>query len=336
MKVDGGLMMANLHDVPRNARAVEACGYDGILSAEISSDPFLPLLLAAEHTERVELITSIAVAFARNPMLLANMGHDLNDYSKGRFILGIGSQIKPHITRRFSMPWSRPAARMREFILAMRAIWSSWYDGVPLDFQGDFYNHTLMTPMFTPDSIAYGAPRVFLAAVGPMMAEVAGEVADGVIAHAFTTERYLREVTLPALQRGLDKSGRPRSAVQVACPLFVVTGNTEEEYAQVRGAVASQLAFYASTPAYRPVLELHGWGDLQTEMHRLTREGRWDVMGELVTDEILEEFAIVAEPHKVAGALKARFGGIVDRLGCTFTFATAEQRKACLEELRGA
>ena len=167
MKVDGALITNQLADVPARARALEAAGYDGGVSAEISSDPFLPLALAAEHTERLELMTSIAVAFARNPMLLANLGHDLNAYSKGRFILGLGSQIRPHIQKRFSMPWSRPAARMREFILAMRAVWDCWYDGKPLDFRGEFYTHTLMTPMFTPTNTRYGAPRVFLAAVGP-------------------------------------------------------------------------------------------------------------------------------------------------------------------------
>ena len=193
--------------MPARARELEAAGYDGAVSAEISSDPFLPLLLAAEHSERLELMTSIAVAFARNPMLLAQMGHDLNAYSKGRFILGLGSQIRPHITKRFSMPWSHPAARMRELILAMRAIWDCWYGGKPLQFRGEFYTHTLMTPMFTPTNTKYGAPRVFLAAVGPLMTEAAGEVADGLIAHAFTTERYLREVTLPAVERGLASAG---------------------------------------------------------------------------------------------------------------------------------
>jgi alkanesulfonate monooxygenase SsuD/methylene tetrahydromethanopterin reductase-like flavin-dependent oxidoreductase (luciferase family) len=215
MKIDAGLM-GGLDEVPTKARELEAQGFDGLITAEMSSDPFLPLLLAAEHTERIELMTSIAVAFARSPMILANLGNDLQAYSKGRFILGIGSQIAPHITKRFSMPWSRPAARMREFILAMRAIWDCWYKGEKLAFRGEFYTHTLMTPMFTPTNNPHGAPRVVLAAVGPRMTEVAGEVADGMLVHGFTTERYLREVTLPAVESGLAKAGRPRDATSAS------------------------------------------------------------------------------------------------------------------------
>ena len=190
MRIDGGLM-GDLTESGRQAKRLEGLGYNGVLTAETAHDPFFPLLLAAQETESIELMTSIAVAFSRTPMNLANIGHDLNSFSKGRFILGLGSQIRPHITKRFSMPWSKPAARMREFILAMRAIWQSWHEGAPLKFEGEFYTHSLMTPMFTPTDTDYGAPKVFLAAVGPMMTEVAGEVADGVIIHAFTTEKYL-------------------------------------------------------------------------------------------------------------------------------------------------
>ncbi len=210
MKVDGTLPFEDLARVPERVRQLEELGYDGAVSAEVANDPFLPLALAAEHSQRIELLTSIAVAFARNPMLLAQTGHDLNAFSRGRLIMGLGSQIRPHITRRFSMPWSRPAARMREFILAMRAIWDCWYEDQKLDFRGEFYSHSLMTPNFTPKSQDYGAPRVFLAAVGPLMTEVAGEVADGLIAHAFTTEAYMKEVTLPAIDRGLAAAGRSR------------------------------------------------------------------------------------------------------------------------------
>jgi probable F420-dependent oxidoreductase len=314
MKVDGGLIGANLADVPARARALEAAGYDGGVSAEISSDPFLPLLLAAEHTERLELLTSIAVAFARNPMQLANVAHDLNAYSKGRFILGVGSQIRPHIAKRFSMPWSRPAARMREFILAMRAVWDCWYASKPLDFRGEFYTHTLMTPMFTPSNTGYGAPRVFLAAVGPAMTEVAGEVADGMIAHAFTTQRYVREVTLPALERGLARAGRRRADFQITCPVFVVTGRDEATRAANREGVARQIAFYGSTPAYRRVLESIGRGELQTELNRLSKEGQWEEMGRRIDDEVLDEFAVVGEPHEIAAKIQQRYGGIFDRL----------------------
>ncbi len=207
MKVDAGLGH-QLERVPASAKEIEAMGFDGVRTAEMNHDPFFPLLLAAEHTSKIELITSIAVGFARSPMLLANIGHDLNAYSKGRVTIGLGSQIKPHITKRFSMPWGAPAAKMRELVLAMRAIWANWYDGAKLEFVGKFYNHTLMTPAFTPENKEYGAPKVILAAVGPHMTEVAGEVADGMIIHPFSTVPFIETVTLPAIERGLAKAGR--------------------------------------------------------------------------------------------------------------------------------
>ncbi len=334
MKIDAGLMTADLAHVPENAKRLEAQGYDGIVTAETSHDPFFPLLLAAEHTQRIELMTSIAVAFARSPMNLANIGHDLNAYSKGRFVLGLGSQIAPHITKRFSMPWSSPAARMRELILAMRAIWKCWYEGEKLNFRGDHYTHTLMTPMFTPLDTQYGAPKVFLAAVGPLMTEVAGETADGMIIHAFTTAKYVREQTLPAIERGLAKAGRKRSDFQLAYPVFVVTGLDEKAWEQSRTAVTKQIAFYGSTPAYRPVLEAHGWGDLQSELNAMSKRGEWDEMGRRITDEILEEFAVVGSPNEIPRKLKQRYGQHVDRVLATFNFTTEDARRAALEELR--
>ena len=335
MKIDGGLGLGgNLDQVPKMIKKLEEQGYDGAMTAETSSDPFFPLLLAAEHSERIELMTSIAVAFARNPMILAGIGHDLNAYSKGRFVLGLGSQIKPHITRRFSMPWSHPAARMREFILAMRAVWDCWYQGEKLDFQGEFYQHTLMTPMFTPSDVEFGPPRVFLAAVGPRMTEVAGEVADGVIAHAFTTEKYFRETTLPNLEKGLAKAGRARDSFEVSCPVFVVTGRDEESTEASRLGVTRQIAFYGSTPAYRPVLEAHGWGDLGPELTGLSKRGEWEKMGTLVTDEILDAFAIVAPPKDVPDRLLKRYGGLIDRVACTFDIGDDAERELAMSKLR--
>ncbi|MFQ5698924.1 MAG: LLM class F420-dependent oxidoreductase [Myxococcota bacterium] len=334
MKVDGGLFAGSYEEIPARIAELEALGYDGALSAETSSDPFFPLLLAAEHSERIELITSIAVAFARTPMLLAQVGHDLNRYSRGRFVLGLGSQIRPHITKRFSMPWSHPAARMREFIEAMRAIWACWYDGQKLDFRGEFYTHTLMTPMFTPTDRRFGAPRVFLAAVGPRMTRVAGEVADGLIAHAFTTPRYLREVTLPAIEEGLAASGRSRSDFEISCPVFVVTGKDEKTWEASRTGVSRQIAFYGSTPAYRGVLERHGWGDLQPELNAMSKRGEWEAMGTRITDEMLEEFAIVAQPHEVVSRLRERFEGCLDRVTYAPMGGDRDQTRAALEALR--
>lgn len=314
MKVDGGLGGTSLAAIARAAEELEGIGYDGVWSAETSHDPFFPLLIAAEHTERMELGTGIAVAFARNPMTLAGLGWDLQGYSDGRFILGLGSQIKAHIEKRFSMPWSHPAARMRELVLAMRAIWTTWNDRVPLRFEGDFYRHTLMTPFFDPGPSPHGAPKVFLAAVGEKMTEVAGEVADGIILHGFTTERYVREVTVPALERGWTAAGRSRAGFELSGPLFVVTGTNEDEMASARAGTKQQIAFYGSTPAYRGVLELHGWGDLQGELNRLSKQGEWVQMGELIDDEILGTFAVIGEPEEIPALLLARYGDLVDRL----------------------
>jgi len=300
-------------DVIATAVRAEAAGYDGIWTAEVAHDPFLPLTLAAEHTSRISLGTGIAVAFARNPMNLAVLANDLQTLSEGRFLLGLGSQIKPHIEKRFSMPWSHPAPRMRELILAIRAIWDSWADGSRLAFRGQYYRHTLMTPMFDPGPNPFGNPKVFLAAVGPLMTEVAGEVADGLLAHGFTTQRYLAEVSIPALERGLAVSGRTRTQVQVSCPGMIVTGSDDGELAVAARAVRTQLAFYGSTPAYRPVLELHGWGDLQPQLHALSRRGEWDAMADLIDDEVLETFAVVGDFDELPGKILQRFGGLVDR-----------------------
>jgi probable F420-dependent oxidoreductase len=316
VRVDGGIGGTSIPEIAKQARNLEDLGYDGIMTAETSHDPFLQLVIAAEHTERVELATGIAVAFARNPMTLANLGHDLQMFSAGRSILGLGSQIKPHIEKRFSMEWSHPAPRMRELILAMRAIWACWNDGEPLNFRGEFYRHTLMTPFFNPGPTGHGPPKVFLAAVGEHMTEVAGEVADGILIHGFTTERYVREVTIPAVERGLAKAGRSLEGFEVSGPLFVVTGTTDEEIERAKTATRQQIAFYGSTPNYRPVLELHGWGDLQPELNALSKQGKWVEMGERIDDEVLSTFAVVAAPDQIADELAARFSGVVNR--CSF------------------
>jgi probable F420-dependent oxidoreductase len=313
MKVDGGIN-AELSQTAASARDAEAAGYDGAWVAETSHDPFMPMALAAEHTEGLELGTGIAVAFARNPMNLANVADDLQRFSEGRFILGLGSQIKPHITKRFSMEWSHPAARMRELVQAMHAIWDTWQDGTKLDFRGDFYTHTLMTPFFDPGPNPHGRPKVFLAAVGELMTEVVGEVCDGLLCHAFTTEAYLREVTIPALERGAAKTGRSLDDLEISGPAFVVTGTTEEEMDAAAVGVRKQIAFYGSTPAYRGVLERHGWGELQTELNGLSKQGRWDEMGTLIDDDMLDTFAIVAEPEQIAPKMAERYGDVVDRI----------------------
>jgi probable F420-dependent oxidoreductase len=263
-------------------------------------------------TETLEFGTGIAVAFARNPMNLAMVANDLQELSGGRFILGLGSQIKPHITKRFSMPWSHPAPRMREMLLAIRAIWDSWANGTKLDFRGDFYTHTLMTPFFNPGPNQYGNPKIVLAAVGELMTEVAGEAGDGMIVHGFTTNRYLREVTIPALERGAAKAGKTRKDLTVSYPGFVVTGEGED-FETAKTATKRQIAFYGSTPAYRPVLELHGWGEIGDELNIMSKRGEWEAMGERITDEMLDAFAVVAPIEKVPALVGERFGDLVDR-----------------------
>jgi probable F420-dependent oxidoreductase len=323
VKVDGGIP-GELTKAASTAEKLETQGYDGGWTAETNHDPFLPLLLAAEHTRRLELGTGIAVAFARSPMTVANVGWDLQAYSGGRFSLGLGSQIKAHIEKRFSMPWSHPAPRMREFVLALRAIWDAWDKGTPLRFEGDFYTHKLMTPFFVPEAQPHGAPKVFLAAVGEGMTEVCGEVADGMLVHAFTTERYLREVTLPSLERGFARAGRARDAFELSCPVFVVTGSTEEQVNDAATRTREQIAFYASTPAYRPVLDLHGWGDLQPELNGLSKEGKWVEMGRLIDDEVLHTFAVVEEPGKVPARIIERYGDVLDRVSFYTRYDTTD------------
>lgn len=335
MKVDAVMDTRDLHSVPDQVRRLEEAGYDAAWTAEVSHDPFLPHAVAAVSASRIELGTSIAVAFGRSPMTTAYAAHDLQATSRGRFILGLGSQVKPHVTRRFSMPWGRPAPQMREYVQALRAIWASWDEGEPLRFEGEYYRHTLMTAMFRPEPGRYGPPRVFLAAVGPAMTRVAGEVTDGLIVHGFTTERYLREVTLPALDEGLARAGRERGDVQVTCPGFVVLEGGPDTAARI-AAVRRQIAFYGSTPAYRPVLALHGWEELADRLHTLSvrkDEGRWAEMGELIDDEVLHAFAVIGRPDEAGAELKRRFGDVVDRVTVT---ATAGLPAGQLESLIGS
>ena len=316
MLLDASLLATGTDDVGGTARLLEERGYAGVWASEVAHDPFLLLHAAALATERVQVGTGIAVAFARSPMTLAQTAYDLQRYSRGRFVLGLGTQVRAHVERRFCMPWSAPAARMREYVGALRAIWTAWEEGTPLRFRGEHYQHTLMTPMFTPPRHEWGPPPVHLAAVGPLMTRLAGELCDGLLAHGFTTERYLRERTLPALHEGLAAAGRSRADVEVSLPGFVVSGRDDAERSASAAAVRAQIAFYGSTPAYRPVLELHGWEALADELNALStsrRADRWQAMAGLVDDEVLGTFAVVAEPGEVGREVLRRYDGVVDR-----------------------
>jgi probable F420-dependent oxidoreductase len=297
-------------------REAEDAGYDAVWLSEVKHDPFPMLAVVAPRTERVALGTAIALAFARNPMSMAVLANDLQLYSGGRFILGVGSQIKPHITKRFSMPWSAPADRMREYLLAVRAIWASWATGEPLRFLGEHYTHTLMTPFFNPGPNPHGNPPIILAGVGPRMTRVAGEVADGFFVHGFTTELYLREHSVPGLLEGRKAAGHDDlDGFQISGLPFVVTGQTDEQWAGADAAVRKQIAFYGSTPAYWPVLEAHGWHDLGPELNALSKRGEWDEMGRRISDEVLDAFAVVAPPDQVAAGVLSRYGDLFTRCG---------------------
>lgn len=326
MLVDRSLEL-DLSDPPsaaRNARSAADAGYARLYTAETQHDPFLPIALAAGAAE-IELGTNIAVAFARTPMTLAKAAHDLHALTRGRFVLGLGSQVKAHVTRRFSMPWSSPAARMREYVRALHAIWDCWEDGEPLAFDGEFYTHTLTAPLFNPAAHGYGAPKVLLAAVGPLMTEVAGEVADGVLCHTFTTASYIEKVTLPAVRTGRERAGRPEAGFEVGLPLLVATGgpgaDLEPEVARIR----SQIAFYASTPAYVGVLEHHGWADLHTDLLALSRAQRWDDMAPLVTDEVLAEFCVIAQADELAQVILDRYGDVLTNVRLSVPYAEDPQ-----------
>jgi probable F420-dependent oxidoreductase len=320
----------------RRAAEAEAEGFDGIGAAETRHDPFLALALAARETSSVELLTTIAVAFARSPMTVAQSAFDLQAISGGRFLLGLGSQVQPHIERRFSMPWSRPAARMAEFVRAVRAIWTTWQTGEPLRFRGEFYTHTLMTPFFSPPPLPSGPPPLWLAAVGERMTEVAGEVADGLHAHSFTTHRYLTEVSLPALRRGAGTAGRDAGALGIGLPSLIAVGDDQAALDTALTATRGQIAFSGSTPASLPVLAAHGWEGLHERLHQASRRGEWTEMAAMVPDEVVAAFAVVGTGEEVARGLRERWGGLVTRLSFSAGYPIApETARSLLAGLRG-
>lgn len=328
MKADVTMIIDNEHlqnpqQIARHAMDMERAGYAGLFAFEGQHDPFLPLAIAAQATQRIEIGTGIAVAFARNPMNLANLAYDLQLMSRGRFVLGLGTQIQPHIEKRFSMIWSKPAARMKEMILAIRAIWHAWQTGEKLQFEGEFYRHTLMTPTFSPGPNPYGAPRIVAAGVGPLMTESVCEVADGFTVHPFNTAVSLREFTLPSVNRGVARNTLLREKFSLSCNVIIATGRNEKELSIAREKVRKQIAFYGSTPAYRPVLECHGWDEVQTELNRLSKQGEWDAMSGVVSDEMLDAIAIVAPREEIAPRILEKYGGIADRINLVARYTNA-------------
>ena len=312
MEIHTTLVQSDLREVPAEIRRIEAAGYDGVMTQENRHDPFLPLGVAAVNSERLALGTGVAIAFPRSPMVMANLCWDLQVASRGRFVLGIGPQVKAHNERRFSVPWSAPAPRMKEYIQALRAIWRSWKSGEPLSHEGEHYNFTLMTPNFTPEPMEYAPPPVTVAAVGPAMLRVAGEVADGVRLHGFCTRKYIENVILPELQTGLERGGRDRGSLQVSGGGFVVTGETDGDVAKGVDFYRARIAFYGSTRAYWPVLEQHDLLDLGEKLNHMSKNNQWQAMPAEVGDDVVELFCAIGRHDQIASAVEKHFGGVVD------------------------
>ncbi len=324
MKFDAVLQADTTRQIMVAASAAEGLGFDCLWASETNHDPFLQLALAAEYTSTIQLGTAIAVAFARSPMHTAYVAWDLARYSEGRFILGLGTQIQAHIERRFGMPWGQPAARLREYILALRHIWDVWQNRGRLNFRGEFYKLTLMAPFFDPGPIAHPHIPIYIAGVNRLLCELAGELCDGFHVHPFHTSAYLRQCIRPWVQAGADKAGRSIDQVEFSTTVFAVVGDSQEEQTRNREAVRQQISFYASTPSYRPVLELHGWGEVSEQLGRLAVRQRWQEMPALVSDDMVDAFAVQGAWDKIGAAIAARYQGLLDRVTLYLPFVPGE------------
>lgn len=312
MHVYRNITETGLRDIPKVAPALEAHGYDGLLMTELKHDPFLPLGVAVTCTQKMALATGIAVSFLRSPMAVANIAWDLKEASGGRFTLGLGTQIRAHNEKRFSAPWSPPGPRMREYIQSLKAIWRCWKHGEKLAFEGEHYKFTLMTPEFTPESSDLPLPPVTLAAVGPVMIQVAAEVADGVRLHGFCTAKYIAETIMPRVEAGLAKSGKSRENFEISGGGFVASGPDNQAVDAAVETMRYRVGFYGSTPAYWPVFETHGYGDLGRKLNTMTKAGQWDRLAAEIPDDLLELFCAIGRHDEIASAIGERFGGISD------------------------
>jgi probable F420-dependent oxidoreductase len=304
----------DLRNSIKGAVQCEGEGYDGIVTLENRHDPFLPLAAAAPNTKKIELATGVAIAFLRSPMSTANLSWDLNVASKGRFVLGLGPQIKAHNEKRFSVPWGPPVSRMKEYVASLRAIWSSWKNGEQLKFSGQHYQFSLMPPNFVPESSPYALPPITLAAVGPKMLQIAGEVADGVKLHPFCTRKYLEEFVIPNLDKGLSRGKKNRENFEISGGSFLATGKTDEAVDKMASWVRYRIGFYASTPAYWPVLAIEGFPELGPRLNALTKQGDWDRLAEEVPDQLLHACCVIGRHDEIKDIIEKRFGGITDTL----------------------
>jgi probable F420-dependent oxidoreductase len=323
MKFDASLLVHKLEQMPASARFADDAGFDGIWTFETAHEPFLPLVLAAEHSSRLSLGTSIAVAFPRSPTILAQIAWDLARYSKGRFILGLGTQVKGHNERRFGVKWEKPVEKIREVILAIRAVWDCWQNRTRLDFQGEFFNLTLMTPFFSPEPHEYHRIPIFVAGVNRRMCQLAGEMCDGFHAHPLHSVRYLRERVLPNIEVGLTQSGRERKSIELSSSIFVVPTD-HPKAAAYETEIREQLSFYASTPPYRPVFDLEGWGEVADRLKGLAARGEWNAMPSLITDEMLERFAVRGTWAELPDKVIKKYDGLLDRVNYYFPLAPGE------------
>ena len=341
MKLDAGLAVEGKHlpGIHEVARAAEDLGFDGLWTSETKHDSFLPLAVAAGGTQRIDLGTSVAIAFSRSPMVAAQISWDLQDLSDGRFILGLGTQVKAHITRRFGMPWDKPAARLKDYIMALRAIWEAFQTEGPLNYEGEFYRHTLMTPFFNPGPVEHPDILIYIAGVNTRLARLAGELCDGFHVHPFHTPEYVEQIVKPAIAEGARKEGRDPEDIVLATSVFIVTGESEKEVEDQREKMRAQAAFYASTPTYRTVLEVRGWEDVGEKLEELARNKRWDEMPSQISDEMLRAFVVEAAPDKFGPALKERYEGLIDRVALYLPFVPGEKDefwRATIESAHGS
>jgi probable F420-dependent oxidoreductase len=324
MKLDTILWARSFGEAAATAKAAEEMGFDAVWNTESQHEPFMPLAVAATATRRATLGTAVALAFTRSPMVLAYTAWDLQAGSAGRFVLGLGTQVKGHNERRFSVKWEAPGPRLREVILALRAIWDSWQNRTRLNFSGDFYRFSLMTPFFDPGPIPHPKIPIYIAAVNPYMCRLAGELCDGLHVHPFHSVKYLRETMLPNIEAGAAKAGRSRKDVVMASSAFVVTGDTRREMEEAREHMRMQIAFYASTRTYKPVLDVHGWGDICQRLGEKAAAGDWAGMAKEITDEMLDTYATVGSPEEIPAKLKTKYEGLLDRLAFYSPFRPGE------------
>jgi probable F420-dependent oxidoreductase len=327
MKVDTQLGHRGLATVAEEARAFERIGFDGAWTFEAGRDPFLPIALAAQATSRLELGTNVAIAFARSPMSMAQCAWDLQKVSGGRFHLGLGTQVRAHVERRYSMPYDPPVARLVDYVRCLRAIWETFQTGAKPSYEGRFYRFTLINPMFNPGPIDHPKIPIWLAGVNPGMCRAAGEIADGFHVHPMHTVRYLKEVVLPAIAEGARRAGRDPSAIQLYSPIFAITGETEAERERSAAEVRRQISFYGSTPSYRGVLETSGHGQVARDLSALARRGDWAEMPKLVPDALVEEVAVIARPSELPQAIRRRYEGLLHRVSLYFPIRTGDSEE---------